>query len=307
MTKLATTVGIELTFMPILFDYLMYYNRKYSDSVEKVIPESNSLCRGMASALEFSLRARKIPFNKCHKDPDCVEVSTKPYITTNALFRTIDKIWKCAADHDLLPTSKYYNGGGAHIHVGVIGACRASAINFTRRMLIFGAQNPWLSWAFVGETDDCNAEPLTLGIITDRDETHNQKDFKDEGYFSLEEIYSLFNIKDYILRSTHYGEQGTVEFRAFEMPELQVTLHKYVYLVDSIVKHVSGQTYTQLRKCDIPTKADIERMPYSKRKAGFHGMLRMLGFDPSDWREETVHMAVSLRHRRQPEDDVEVS
>ena len=346
MGKLATSMGIELTFMPIMFDYMMQYNSKFSDDAEEVIPASNDLCRAMAYCLRQSLTWRKIPFNKCSKDPDCVEISTKPYTTHATLFRAVHKIWNEAEKHDLQPTSEYYNGGGAHIHVGnPYPDTSKKHHDFKRRMTVFVAQNPWLSWAFIGLTDDENAEPLSKSLVIGREIKTIEQLQRDLIYHSKtlhepsiwgnkgrrhdhianieysridytrtklalhrarrneRKVSQLNDIqvndyKEYVLRSTDYGCNGTLEFRAFEMPDTEEKLQQYVYLVDAIVTHVMVQKYTEIESDTIFNTDDLVKMPYSKRKAGFHGMLRLLGFDPADWRDETVHMAFHYRHRR---------
>ena len=116
-------MGIELSFVPTILDRLMDLNRRVakSDNVDRVVQGSGEICEGYAFALEGMLDLRSIPYHDCHRDPDCVEVSTKPYDNKKRLFSVVRKIIAQAKRIDLEPTAYWYNGGGAHIHVGVMG------------------------------------------------------------------------------------------------------------------------------------------------------------------------------------------
>lgn len=158
-------------------------------------------------------------------------------------------------------------------------------------MLLFGAANPWLSWAFIAVTDSLNAEPLTRetmfnGAKTPRANTTRIIEGRDVWQSS----------KDYVLRTTHHGDYGTIEFRAFEMPEDVETLEKYVNLVNAICKHVAAQTYTEFKVSSIPTARTLKAMTWRKRVDGFNSMLLTLGLDPADYREERAQIIRRVRY-----------
>jgi hypothetical protein len=169
--QLATKMGIELTYMPAVWDeiadaYGALYNLRNDDDEDEgwasCVHDRHSAVCFFAAQLKTILRLRKVAVYHCGTDPDCVEVPTKPYKSLDALMRRARVITHHAESLNLTPKLVHFNGGGAHIHTDTrhIGDLSARKL-YCRRMAVFAAKNPWLSWAFIGLTDNINAEPLT--------------------------------------------------------------------------------------------------------------------------------------------------
>lgn len=355
--RLVTTMGVELTWVPTILDKIADLNNGYDsklNSVDDLLPDTSSICSGYARMLSHNLNLRKIKYRQCSRDPDCVEMSTFPYKNLDMLMKTIRSSCAAAEEIDLKPTSEWFNGGGCHIHAGLVGKHKSSALQFGNRIAMFCATNPWLSWAFVGIVDDMNAEPLTLSNFIPEGKPLEQvmADHKDKirrarekiiaftqklhslGYrdswsmrrlsqkivdfqiriaesakvymsaklqastncVSMSDEFGGLESKDQVLRITNYGEFGTAEFRAFEMPEDISVIKKYLLLVNAICQKVNAQTFTSFNLSDIPTRECLDCMPWSKRRAGFIAMLEDLGLNPDDFREERIHMALRMRY-----------
>ena len=101
--------------------------------------------------------------------------------------------------------------------------------------------------------------------------------------------------KSHMLRETSYGKKGTIEFRAFEMPEDKQTLFKYIDLVDKIVAHVAAQDYKTVAVDSLLTEAQTNALTWRQRRDGFVRMLEAIGADPADYKAERVQIALKLR------------
>lgn len=181
ITKLSTSMGVELTFMPVAMqwcvDALDPEYQKHPDSCIDVY-EQNVMCACFVGALRQYMTTHSIPFYKCSQDPGCVEVPTKPYTTLNELTKVCRQIWKAADKFCLLPELPSFNGGGAHIHTGVVGKSSKERQEYIGRMAVFANHNPWLSWAFIGSSDSINAEPIPARHIRDREEAGTLEDIE---------------------------------------------------------------------------------------------------------------------------------
>lgn len=102
--------------------------------------------------------------------------------------------------------------------------------------------------------------------------------------------------------SKHYGITArgkTIEFRCFIMPD-HISGHvKHLALVNAICRRAINNAKAGITNvAPLLTKKDNDERKYSVLKARFHDMLRELGFNPKDFRSETVNMARKLRFMR---------
>lgn len=344
--KLATTMGIELTYcataIQTMFDRgVPYYpNRRDTDG-------ETPICSGLACVLRNILSHKKINFYACGVDPSCVEVSTKPYTKLETLINISERIGREAAFIGLTPRLPYTIGGGAHIHTGVLGKTPDDRDNYKRRMCVFAAKNPWLSWAFADIYDKENRNPifredilsettdiegvrgricfLERSIVAAQREVHTNHGWRNSNNYverisnlnrkllharrkyntelkqakkpyELEEVVTSYQ-KDKLFRVTCYGKYGTIEMRMFDMGDSE-QLARQIKLADAIVRYVSQQTYTEIARDEIPTMDEVWTMPWRARRDGFINMLRTLGLDPDDYREERVRIAERIRYWR---------
>lgn len=126
---------------------------------------------------------------------------------------------------------------------------------------------------------------------------------------SLEKIYELRKgellFKDMRLDDRKYTaiayRGATIEFRFFLMPRAPKEHWKHIALVDAIVRKIKAQTEQGGEKVGASfgySRAEINTMKYSVARAGFHAMLTDLGFDPADFRSETINIALKIRYAR---------
>lgn len=152
--KLAVTMGVELTFIPTIYERVfnetgvaLWAGYNYVDAI-----------RGpLANAAEQVLRKNNVKVFACGTDPDCVEISTIPFTSGNQIKKNMHAIRKCAAIVDLSPTAPHTIGGGAHIHTGFPEG--VNTVLYQAHMMHFYNRNPWLSYAFAGWNDVINAKP----------------------------------------------------------------------------------------------------------------------------------------------------
>lgn len=169
--KLATTMGIELSYVPAVIQTLYDQDVHFDESRENENyspQEERAVCRGLAQALRLLLDRRGIKHHDCHDDCNCVEVSTNPYRSAEKLINTARKVRIEAERIGLYPSLPYTIGGGAHIHTGIIGRDKKERKAYSCRMFVFAAKNPWLCWAFAHPNDDINSLPLHRECLTDR-------------------------------------------------------------------------------------------------------------------------------------------
>ena len=162
-TKLATTMGVELTFLPAIHEriYAALGGKVNTSELYSERELREFLCNVMAEAL----RQNQIPYKKCHLDPQCVEVPTHPYDSVRKLTRVISKIRRMAKRCEMVPVVSYSVGGGAHIHTGVLGKDETEKSKYIAAMMLWAQRNPWLSWAFSGFNDISNANPVSADHI----------------------------------------------------------------------------------------------------------------------------------------------
>src|SRR5574340_1006465 len=252
----------------------------------------------------------------------------------------------------LISTADYTGGGGAHIHTGIPYRGGKERATYVNHFVLWGAQNPWVAWAFLNVVDDINAEPITLdGLIGQspgseleglRDEfeyaTHavnvytkelhdarnreirsisncvKRVEFKQRyrmGLFKriklLERAKSAITVplsrvyapacKDLMLRETSYGKNGTIAFRCFEMGD-EAKIKRQIIFANAVCDYVDKMTCTEFAVTTCYTQEQLDRMPWSKRRAGFLTMLDSLGLDRTEYRRELVQIALRMRYQR---------
>lgn len=176
MAKFVTSIGCELTFVSTLGEDLMteceqakklaqLKKRPYSDYTETMMTRIHE---GVAGVIGQILRARGVAFNNCGTDPGCVEISTNPYTTEATFENAVYGIMKAAGDLYLQSSSDHTGGMGAHIHVGIVGKDAHERGMFARRMMLYAARNPWLTWAFANLADNQNCTPLDVSRVRPR-------------------------------------------------------------------------------------------------------------------------------------------
>lgn len=378
--KLATTMGVELTFMPRLFDDI--YESSGGKATVWEHYEEASVRSFLASALKQTLQRKGIHYHSCDIDPACVEVSTRPYSTANSIRKIVCAIRSSAKEMQLSPTARWTGGGGAHIHTGVVGETEQQRMAYAAAMYVWAAENPWMPWAFIHRNDCSNAQAIeykqvmcagndgvTLESLLgdwrghvesykhwrgemvkaerklhtsevwgnrcartnvegndiwearyymrcrrrdvvayekeivrmmgeDLDYARRMAEVK-EDWVAVNKINTDFN-KKFFMRRSYYGENGTLEFRCFLMPEFSAGHKKHFALVDAIVRRAwrvaeAGEFERVPKPVDV---GDLRRMKYSKAKLGFNSMLVDLGLDPKDFRSECVNIALRIRSRR---------
>lgn len=352
ITKLHTTMGIELTFMPpAMQDIINAINPEGDREPDEILSENaqNSMCKAYVGVLGKLLIERKAAFHDVSNDPGCVEVPTKPYTTLNGLAKACKAIWKCADHLGLVPRLESFNGGGAHVHTAILGKTREDRQQYVARMAVFANRNPWLSWAFLGVVDDINAEPIVwTKIVSGRQVTREQLTHRIDQYrnqigtltaelheasnwessweqrwhiMQMDECRRLMNAaklrlhrfvdnglaltdfempngKSLCMRHAPYGPSGTIEFRAFEMPDTCDELAKRINLCNAIVAHVRDQTYTSVAINTLFNKEQHDALTWRQRRDGFNAMLSDVGLDPADYKAERVQIALRMRYYR---------
>lgn len=164
--KLAVSMGIELTFLPNINEYLF---------TEYGVAPRDSYAEGVmrefyAEAMKKIMDRKGIDYFKCHTDPGCIEVPTNPKKTSNALMKSVRQIYSVARELDLSPRAKYINaGGGAHIHTGIPE--NVNDDTYKAMATAFLAYNPWIAWAFADKTDARNALAVSRrGVLGNRND-----------------------------------------------------------------------------------------------------------------------------------------
>lgn len=361
--KLATTYGVELTFMH------NWPEKLYRDTNGKVKIDHDAMNGAYANALSTVLRERKIRVHDCGTDPSCVEVPTNPYDTRKELMENITAVTRAAQSLGLKGQQSHCPGGGAHIHSGIPYRHNYADTendrkhrHYVKLMHVFSANNPWLPLAFCHKTDSYNAPPMTRDeLFPDegadyerqlKDMTRNMEVYKKrrEEYVTalhtrevwgdlgrralytrqvreattyymhyrarvrlytrkLEKIYALrkgeLSLDDMRLDDRKYTaiayRGATMEFRFFLMPRTPKEHWKHIALVNAIVRKIKAQVEEGMNKVGSfgYTRAQINAMKYSVAKAGFHAMLKDLGFDPANFRSETINIALKIRYARE--------
>lgn len=103
--------------------------------------------------------------------------------------------------------------------------------------------------------------------------------------------------KTYVIRSTYYGKQGTIEFRSFEMGS-EAKLKRNIILANAICRYVEKQTYTTFDASTIMDAKQMHAMKWSEAKAQWLGLLVKLGLNPNEYREDTAQLAIRWRAYR---------
>lgn len=340
--KLVTTVGVELTYVPAAVQIAL---NRGGDFHPDNAPD-RSLCEGFSWLMRQLLYAKKIETYDIGTDPGCVEISTQPYDKLRPLLAVARKIRKEAEAIGMVVAADYTNGGGAHVHTGVMGKTLEERGLYRGRMMLFGALNPWLAWATCNVNDDINAQPLTLkhmrscspekdwqdtlrmarqyeaALVKEQRELHtanvwgnpnaslrlarHMREYragmrhwkKQERGSRLGAVPCTMKMtsmwgpgdKDHMLRGTGYGDNGTIEFRCFEMGG-EDKLARNIKLANAICDYVSRWDITEIDMDKIPVGSEIYNMKWSEARKGWLNMLTLLGLDPAEYRDETAQIA----------------
>ena len=160
-TKLISTMGIELTFVPGLTDAIIEQVPSLSDYDKRHIGQMMDGTRGyMYQILQMVLREKKVEVFEVSTDPDCVEVPTNPFSSGVKLMESVRAVHKAAEICQLYPYSTFTRGGGAHIHVGKVGNTISEKKAVVAHAQAWLAANPWFAWAHAIYNDSSNANPL---------------------------------------------------------------------------------------------------------------------------------------------------
>lgn len=165
--SLTTTMGVEFTWVPQVLQIAQ--DRGVEWDVED-IPGESSFVHAYAQLMRRLIKLKRIPVHQCDTDPGCVEVSTRPYTKLDQLLSVYRRLNREAMALGLIPSAEYTGGGGAHIHTGIPFSTRTDRQKhgeYVNHFMLWAAQNPWVSWAFLNVVDDVNAEPFTVENLLD--------------------------------------------------------------------------------------------------------------------------------------------
>ena len=101
--------------------------------------------------------------------------------------------------------------------------------------------------------------------------------------------------KDDMVRITDYGDNGTIEFRCFEMGG-EDKLKRNIILANAICNYVEKWDITEYNSNDVMSGEQMRAIKWSEAKRGWLNMLAMLGLDPADYRNETAQIAHRWRY-----------
>lgn len=162
--SLTTTMGVELTYVPAAIQIALDRGAGFDPDHA---PDS-SLVGGFCTLMRHMVQAKKIPVQQVGTDPGCVEIPTRPYSKLSQLLSVARRLGREAQALGLTTNAEYTNGGGAHIHTGVIGDTEPDRDMYKARMMLFCAMNPWLAWATLNVNDDINAKPICRHMLTQK-------------------------------------------------------------------------------------------------------------------------------------------
>lgn len=103
--------------------------------------------------------------------------------------------------------------------------------------------------------------------------------------------------KDYMVRVAGYGPNGTVEFRCFEMGD-EAKIKRQIVFANAVCSYVERMECTDFDTAECFTQDQLNRMPWSVRRASFLAMLDSLGLDRTEYRRELVQIALRMRCQR---------
>lgn len=161
--KLATTMGVELTYVPAALQILADEGITLPDNYGG---PQHDLTSGFVGLMRRIVEHKNIPtYRGVLSDPGVVEIPTKPYQKLSELMTVIRSLNKEAENIGLLPGAQFQSGGGAHIHTGTVGKTPEARYDYARRAIIFASMNPWLAWATAGTGDDINSQPIPRHML----------------------------------------------------------------------------------------------------------------------------------------------
>ena len=178
--SLTTTMGVELTYVPKAVQLAINRGATFDTSSA---PGESSLLDGFCHLMRHMVKIKNIPtWNGVQRDPGCIEIQTRPYKRISSLTSIARRLRIEAEALGLVTDADYTGGGGAHVHTGVIGKTEEDRKAYSKRMILFGAMNPWLGWATLSVVDDINAKPIPLERLIKRDE---QDGYTEQDYINL--------------------------------------------------------------------------------------------------------------------------
>lgn len=204
--KLATTLGVELTYLPYFYEQV--YKRTGillgNDSTA-----DEDIRRKMLYQIIRTMDKKGVDAFKKSMDPQCIEIPTRAMDCPKELIKNIKDITAVAKQHGGMPVVSYsVAGGGAHIHSGIPN----DAPNYRKHMMAFAANNPWLSWAFAGYSDNHNACPVLRKHIY---ANGGSRDVVKEARHKRAQAYKeLHAVKNDIVEYTRYLCGHTTEYHA---------------------------------------------------------------------------------------------
>lgn len=109
---------------------------------------------------------------------------------------------------------------------------------------------------------------------------------------------SYIGDKDHALRFTDYGDNGTAEFRCFEMGD-EAKLKRNIILANAICSFVEKWEINEFNLKDVMDATQLEQVTWGQAKRGWLAMLEQLDLDPEEYREETAQLAYRWRVARE--------
>lgn len=202
---LATTMGIELSYVPAYVDELRnncaQLGVEINDTWKYIGCDAYS---SYARALRTVLNTKGVEVQECKTDPGCVEVPTKPYNKIYKLRKITAAVTRYAKAVGLSPNASWTVGGGAHIHTGIPTFAddynQQQRVSYAYRayMQVWQAKNPWFAWAFAGCNDFVNAHTLARNNLQGETESLDSLQLQYNYYVSQIREY-----KQYIVEYTN--------------------------------------------------------------------------------------------------------
>lgn len=208
--SLTTTMGIELTYIPAAIQIALDRGATFEPSSA---PGESALIDAFARLMSNIVKAKNIPTHKgVHTDPGCVEIPTKPYRKLTSLINVARRLRREAEALGMVTEAAYTNGGGAHIHTGLIGDSEQERQMYAKRMMLFAAMNPWLCWATLNVNDDINAKPICAHHLQQsrygEDEEESEENFIERLEFEIKHLIEEE-------KALHYLGAWTNEYRQY--------------------------------------------------------------------------------------------
>jgi hypothetical protein len=249
------TLGVELTWVPPFpldaYGYARSTGEYYSSEYREQMLEA--------------LRAGTVRTWSRDTDCGCVEIATNPcsdYTEFSSVAYYYDRIMRCVGFSNTAP--EFCVGGGAHIHVG----SEKLGHTFTEYAAWDMYHRPYITRAFSYYADDENCAPL-------------EKPQNRAARFGDIDVSGKSNV----LRRTHYGHSGTLEFRCFQAPNNVREHELYIAFVVAYVSYVEGKMKAQDKTAPKYVKRDnpADQWQYDQRR--FVELITELGLPVKRYRK----------------------